>query len=616
MSDGEMILVAGALLALGLAAVLVADRLRVPGLVLFLALGMVIGSDGLGWIDFNDAELERTIGVIALALILYEGGLTTGWHAIRPVLATAVSLAIVATLLTAVIAGFAAAWIFDLTTLEGLLVGGMIAATDGAAIFALLRGSTLQRRLARALEAESGLNDAVAVLLVVGFIDWIQEPDYGLADMLGLFVLELGIGLAAGLTVGGIGVWAFKRLNFATPGLYPVASFAIGALAFGGADVLHGSGFLAVYLAGLVLGSASIPAKRTITAFHQGLAWVSQIAVFFTLGLLVFPSELDEVAAEGLLLAAVLMFVARPVATLVAAQVGNFSLQERLLLGWAGLRGAVPIVLATFPVIEGLPAGDLFFNIAFFVVVTSTLAQGVTFEPLARAFRLTTTEPALPVPVAEVGTIRRLGAEVIERPVSRADAICGRMVKELELPREALVNVIVRGGEAIPPRGSTRLEEGDVLHILVREQARPVVERLFERWERGPIGRAELPVTAPPARTSVFAARPWRADDGDAAHPRDVNGIAVASVMRRRRDRPGALVALVDGRFAVTGPHLLVGGARAIGGYIRERIRRVATDEEEWAWWQEVAGVLANPPRRSLGAPEEKMPDEGEPEAG
>jgi potassium/hydrogen antiporter len=482
MSDGQLILVAGALLALGIACVLVADRLRVPGLVLFLGLGMLIGSDGLGWIDFDNAELTRTIGVIAVSLILFEGGLVSGWRELRPVIFTAISLALVGTLVTALVAGFAAAWIFDLSTLEGLLVGAMIAATDGAAIFAVLRGSALDRRLARALEGESGLNDPVALLLVVGFIDWIQKPDYGVLDLVGNFFGQIGIGLAVGLAAGAAGVWAFKRLNFATPGLYPVASIATAALAYGGADSLGGSGFLAVYIAGLTLGSAAIPARRTITSFHQGLAWVGQNAVFFTLGLLVFPSQLGHVAGEGLLLAGVLMFVARPVAALLASQVGRFRLQERVLLGWAGLRGAVPIVLATFPVIDGIPQGDLFFNIAFFVVVTSTLIQGATFQPLARAFGLTTSQPALPRPVAEVGTIRRLGAELIEYPVGSSDAIVGSRIRELGLPRQALVNVIVRDEEAIPPRGSTVVDAGDTLHILVRQEVRREVESLFSRW--------------------------------------------------------------------------------------------------------------------------------------
>ena len=414
-----MILVGGALLAAGIGASLLAGRLRVPGLILFLALGVAIGSDGLGWLNFSDYELARTIGVIALALILFEGGLTSGFQEIRPVLRPAISLALVGTLLTAAITGLVAGWLLGFSTLEGLLLGSILAATDGAAIFALLRGSTLRRRLARTLEAESGLNDPVAILLVLGFIDWIQKPDYGVVDMAGLFVRELGVGLVIGVAVGLAAVWTFKRINLATAGLFPVASIATGALAYGGAAVLHGSGFLAVYLAGLALGSAHIPAKRTITAFHEGLAWVAQIALFLTLGLLVFPSQLGDVLLKGTLVAVVMVVVARPVATFVATAFDRFSARERLVLGWAGLRGAVPVVLATFPVISGVPSSHEFFNIVFFAVVISTIVQGTTFEPLARWLGTTSAEPALPRPLTETGTIRGLGAEVVEYAVGR-----------------------------------------------------------------------------------------------------------------------------------------------------------------------------------------------------
>jgi potassium/hydrogen antiporter len=353
-TDGELILVAGALLAGGIAASLLAQRVRLPGLLLFLGLGMVIGSDGLDWIDFSDYELARTIGIVALALILFEGGLTAGFNEIRPVLRPALGLAIVGTFVTAAITGMAAVWLFDLPTLEGLLLGSVIASTDGAAIFALLRGSTLRRKLARTLEGEAGFNDPVAVLLVIGFIDWIQEPGYGAADMVLEFVLEMGVGLAVGLAVGWLAVQGLRRVQIDSPGLYPVASLAAVALAFGAADTLHGSGFLAVYVAGLALGSARIPAKRTVTVFHQGLAWVAQIAMFLALGLLVFPHRLDEVAVEGTALALVLVFVARPIATFIGTALDRFTPAERVVLGWAGLRGAVPVVLATFPVIEGI----------------------------------------------------------------------------------------------------------------------------------------------------------------------------------------------------------------------------------------------------------------------
>src|SRR5829696_4462821 len=239
MGDGQIILIAGTLMVAGLAASFAADRLRLPGLVLFLGLGMAIGSDGTGWIDFNDYELARTIGIVALAVILFEGGLTSGLLEIRPVLPAAISLAVVGTVATAVVTGFAAAWLFDLSTLEGLLLGAVLASTDGAAIFGLLRSSTLERKLASTLEAESGFNDPMAVLLVLGFIAWEQEPGYGLPDMILLLVRQLGIGVAVGAAIGVATVAVLRRVRLDTGGLYPVASLAAAALAYGGADTLH-----------------------------------------------------------------------------------------------------------------------------------------------------------------------------------------------------------------------------------------------------------------------------------------------------------------------------------------------------------------------------------------
>ncbi len=359
MSDGGLILAAGILLAAGIGAALAAGRLRVPGLVLFLGLGMLLGSDGLGLIDFGgserDVEMARTIGIIALALILFEGGLVAGWDDIRSVVAPSLSLATLGTIVSAVLTGVAAHLLLDLSWLEGFLLGSIVAGTDSAAIFSVLRGSTLKRKLARTLEAESGLNDPVAVILVLGFIEWIQDPDFGLVDLVALGLIELPIGAVVGAGVGVAAVAAFRRVSFATSGLYPVASIATAGIAFGLADVLHGSGFLAVYLAGLALGSAPIPGKRTVEDFHAGVAWVAQIALFLTLGLLVFPSELGEVAVDGLILTVVLLFVARPVAAWVGTRIGRYPVRDVALISWAGLRGALPVVFATFPVIEGIP---------------------------------------------------------------------------------------------------------------------------------------------------------------------------------------------------------------------------------------------------------------------
>ncbi|MBN1529187.1 MAG: potassium/proton antiporter [Thermoleophilaceae bacterium] len=593
MTDGQLILVAGALLAAGLGGALLAGRLRVPGLLLFLALGMLIGTDGLGWIDLSDYELARRVGIIALAAILFEGGLTAGFREIRPVLRPGLMLAFVGTLVTAAITGLAASWLLGLSTLEGLLLGSILSVTDGAAIFALLRTSTLRRRLARTLEAEAGFNDPVAILLVIGFIEWIEQPDYGIVDMLELFVRQISIGTAVGLAVGGAAVWAFRRVSFATGGLYPVASMAAGALAFGAADSLHGSGFLAVYLAGLTLGSAAIPARNTIAVFHQGLAWVAQIGLFLTLGLLVFPSQLDEVWVEGTVIALVLVALARPVAAAVATALDHFSAQERFALGWAGLRGGVPVVLATFPVIEGVPDSQTYFNIAFFAVVISTVLQGATFEPLAKALGLTTDEPALPRPIAETGTIRRLGAEVVEFPVHESDAVVGRYVRELGLPRDALLNVIVRRGEAIPPRGSTQIEAGDRLHVLVRKEVARQFPDLLERWREGPFAPQRERMPSLRGGSVIFSTRPWNAEsDGDPAYPQALVGCDVIRHLRTRRDTPGSLVLLDDGRYAITGPSLAVGAAAQIQRYARRRLNAGLADAER-AWWQEVVGALA-----------------------
>ena len=590
--DAELILIAGVLLAAGIGGALLADRMRVPGLLLFLGLGMFAGSEAIGGIEFDDAELARTLGTIALVMILFEGGLTAGWSEIRPVLGTAASLATVGTLVTAVVAGFASTLLFGFSTLEGMLVGAAIAATDSAAIFAVLRRSTVEKRLARSLEGESGMNDPVALLLVIGFIDWIQEPGYGFVDMVGLLVLKLALGAAIGLALGRLATRALERVRLPSDGLYPVATLAIAGLAYGLAEVAHGSGFLAVYLTALGLGSGRIPAKRTLVSFHEGLGWIAQISLFILLGLLVFPSSLDDVALKGLALSALLIVLARPLATWTATALAPFGARERLMLGWAGLRGATPIWLATFPVVAGVGAGEEIFSIVFFVVVSSTLVQGATFEPLAQRLGLTTDEPALPRRLLESGRIRELGGEVIAYRLPPDAAAAGHAVRELDLPREALVNVIVRDGSAIPPRGSTVLRDGDELHILVRGELRDEVEKLTRVWAKGPIGRPAPPPLPPRGASQVFTVRPAR-DGEDLLNADELDGIAVLGVLRSRGEVGAALAALADGRYAVTDGNLVaIGGRRALAGWCERRAARDEVDQAERAWWQEVTGAL------------------------
>jgi cell volume regulation protein A len=591
-TEGELVLVVGVLLAAGLAASLAAGRLRMPGLVLVLLLGMVIGSDGLNLIPFDDFELARKIGVIALAFILFEGGLSAGFDEIRPVLGTSIALATLGTLGTAALTAVAAYLLFDLEPLEALLLGSTVAATDAAAVFAVLRTSTLRRKLARTLEGESGVNDPIAILLVIGCIEALEDETFGLEDALLLVVQELAIGFVVGLAVAALAVVFLRRVTLPSAGLYPVASIATGALAFGLSLTLHGSGFLAAFLAGLVLGTASTPARRTIVTFHEGLAWVAQLGLFLTLGLLVFPNQLIEIIPEGAAIAVVTAALARPAAAVVFTLRADFDLRERLMLGWAGLRGGTPIVFATFPVTAGIEQGHLVFNVAFFVVLISTVIQGTTIEPVARMLRVTSSEAAIPVPLVEPVLLSRLGAEVVQFPVRDGYAVVGRPVRELGLPREALLNVIVRGDRAIPPRGSTIVQAGDQLHLIVRQEVAVEFQNLLHVWRTGPLEahrRVRPQILSRPAVTTM---RPWEAADGDPARPRQVMGVEVVEQLRTRRDEPGALVALADGRYACTGRLLAVGPAGELQSVARRRLARAESPGDR-AWWQEVVGALA-----------------------
>jgi potassium/hydrogen antiporter len=481
MSPELLIFAVGGLLAASVGMALVASRLRLPGLLLFLAVGMAVGSDGAGWVSFDDYGLARELGLIALALILFDGGLNAGIKQIKGVLATSLRLAFVGTLVVAVVTGVAAVLLFQFSPLEGLLLGSMLASTDSAAVFGLLRGSTLRRRLVHTMEAETAFNDPVVLVLVVGFVTWLQQPDYGLADMVVSAARELAIGAALGYLVGRTAAAALMRSRLPMTGLYPVASFAAAALAYGAATSLQGSGLLAVYLAGLVLGDAEIPGRRTMAVFHDGVAWLGQIGLFVTLGLLASPARLGDAVTAGIVLALVVVLVARPLATLATTSSREFTMPERLVLSWSELLGATPIVFASLAVAAGVSGSRGLFDIVFVAVVFSTLLQGLTFEPIARALGLTTVAPLLPRPLVEFGGASRLGAEIVEYPVSGTDGTVGRRVRDLQPPLGITLAVIIRGDEALPPTEMTRLKAGDILHFLVREELAARIPELLAR---------------------------------------------------------------------------------------------------------------------------------------
>ena len=364
---------------------------------------------------------------------------------------------------------------------------------------------------------------------------------------------------------------------------------------------MHGSGFLAVYLAGLILGGSQIPAKRTITTFHTGFGWLAQVAMFMTLGLLVFPSELGPSRSRGHGAGARDRPGRAPGRDVRGHGRGRvLDGGASWLLGWAGLRGAVPVVLATFPVIEGVTDSNEFFNIVFFAVLLSTLLQGATFEPLARVLGVTASEAAIPTPFADAGAIRRLGAEVIEYPVRPEDAVVGRDRARAWAAARCPAQPRDPGQQALPPRGSTRIESNDRLHIIVRQEVSVEMGVLMERWRDGPIGVSRRPVRRSGTRQTPFSMRPWGSHPGDAgtpAHPETVQGVDVIDQLRTRRDgRDGAVVLLEDGRYAFTGPIIALGTASQVQMAARRRLRLAKTDSER-AWWREAIGSLAAPER-------------------
>ena len=480
--EGLILLIVGGVLAASIVVALGASRAGVPSLVAFLALGMLLGSDGLGGIEFDDPELARKIGVVALAAILFEGGLATSWRRLREVAVPAALLSTAGVAVTALLTGAAAYALFDLPWLEAVLLGAVVASTDAAAVFATLRFTNIRRRLARTLEAETGGNDPMAIALTIGLIEWIQTPAYGLEDLALLVVRQLGLGLVVGVALGFLATYLFARLPHSIGGFAPVASVAAGALSFGAADVIGGSGFLAIYLVGLAVGSTPSRYRRQLVGFHEGLAFLAQVTMFVALGLLVFPHQLPSVALSGLALAALLALFIRPLAVWVSTAVSPFTSRERALLGWAGLRGAVPIVLGTIVLSSEIESGEKIFNAVFFVVLISALVQGTTLERVAERLHVVSLAPKVLVPPLETAAMSSL--EIIDFAVGPDHAIAGSAVSELGLPRNALVAVVARGDETIPPRGTTVILPGDRLFVLVPRSLRPELEDVFERWRR------------------------------------------------------------------------------------------------------------------------------------
>lgn len=388
-------LVSAVLLLLSIVAWLVSSRLGIPALLFFLAIGMLAGSDGPGGIYFDNVFVAQSIGVVALAFILFAGGLDTDWKVVRPALGGALSLSTIGVLLTAIVVALFAMLLLHISFLQGMLLGAIISATDAAAVFSVLGARKLHLKgiLIPLLELESGSNDPMAVFLTIGLIQLLTQPQQSFLNVIVLFIQQMGIGAISGLVLGWASLQLIKRLHLEVVSLYPVLTIALVLFTYGLTATLGGSGFLAVYLMGLIVGNSSIQRVNRIARFHDAIAWLMQIAMFLILGLLVFPSHLPAVAVNGLLITGVAIFIARPVSVLISLLPVKISLREKLFISWVGLRGAVPIVLATFPLLANVPQAMALFDLTFFVVLVSVLLQGTTV-PLVAKWLGVATSPA------------------------------------------------------------------------------------------------------------------------------------------------------------------------------------------------------------------------------
>lgn len=481
MHDYLIFLIVGGILAASLLIAHIASRLSVPSLVAFLVLGMLLGSDGIGSISFDNIELARLVGEVGLVAILFEGGLSTSWRRLRQVAVPATLLSTVGVFVTALLTGVAAYVLFDLSWVSSLLLGAVVSSTDAAAVFATLRFTNIRRRLARTLEAETGGNDPVAIALTIGLISWIQQPAYTAGDFILLLIQQLGLGLLVGIAFGALAVRVFSHLPQSVGTFAPVASVAACTLSFGVAGAMGGSGFLAVYLVGLAIGSTPSRYRSQLTMFHEGLAFVSQVAMFVVLGLLVFPHQLLPVAGASILLALLLVFIARPVAVWVSTIFSSFTWQERSLLGWAGLRGAVPIVLGTIVLSSEIKGAETIFNAVFFVVIVSALIQGTTLEWVAQKLgvvdRLTDADDAHKPDILDKN-------ERIEFIVNSSHAIVGSTMNELGIPAKTRIAKIKRGTSDIKPEKSTVIQIGDRIIVVISHSMVPELEDVFTRWRR------------------------------------------------------------------------------------------------------------------------------------
>jgi potassium/hydrogen antiporter len=481
-------------------------RAGFPSMLLYLALGLLVGTAGLG-VEFDDAVLTHNLGFLALAIILAEGGLTTRWSTIRRAVPFAVVLATLGVVVSVAVVAASAHWLLGFSAREALLLGAIVSSTDAAAVFSVLRNIPLPRRIVAPLEAESGFNDAPVVILVtlLASDSWSSTSIW---SAVGEIAFELVVGAVVGIAVGFLGTWLLAHSSLPAAGLYPVATLTMAFLSFSAAGLFHGSGFLAVYITGLWLGNQKLPHKRATLAFAEGTAWLAQIGLFVLLGLLADPARLPSAIIPALVAGFVLTLIARPLSVMVAALPFRYGLRDQAFLSWSGLRGAVPIVLTTIPLSAGLVGGQKIFDVVFVLVVVFTLVQGPTLPFAARKLRVTESSPTRDLSV-DAAPLDEMNADLLQFTVPPGSQMHGVTIEELRFPARATVSLVVRDGRTSMPDPHLRIRHGDQILIVTTADVRQSVEeRLLSVNESGRLARwVDEPVVETPSRVQNFLRR-------------------------------------------------------------------------------------------------------------
>jgi potassium/hydrogen antiporter len=472
-----ILLGASLLLLVSIVAHKLSERLGVPALLIFLIVGMLAGSEGPGGIPFDYPAMAQVIGIVALAYILFSGGLDTRWEEIQPVLWPGVALATLGVVLTAILLGSFAVLVLGFSPLAGLLLGAVVSSTDAAAVFSVLRTARarLKGDMRPLLELESGSNDPMAILLTTGIISLILVPGSPAVSLISTFVQQVTVGGLLGYGMGLSVVYLINRLRLESEGLYPVLTLTMVLMTYGLTTTIGGNGFIAVYIAGFVTGNSVIVHKKSLIRFHDGIAWLMQIVMFLALGLLVFPSHLLSAIVPGLLAALFLILIARPVAVMATLLPWKMPVNEKVLVSWVGLRGAVPIILATYPLVAGVPNAEMIFNVVFFIVLVSALVHGTTIPSVSRWLGLS-------APLEERRRLSRefdvdpsTTSELLEVVIPAGARAVGKQVVDLGLPKGALIILMQKEDERFVPSGSTVIEGGDTLLLLTTDDLADVV---------------------------------------------------------------------------------------------------------------------------------------------